>query len=203
MAKAQLVDENGDAIDTRILRSVIRSLGLRDGSEPGIEYRERSPLVLPPSRELPPPVTDQTARAPNWPEDADVKRARQQQAARNAPRRTVEEESLPETPGQLNRVGRAKSTPASQRPGLPSDRNPVDPLPPSLLGTKGLFSRGGLFGGQKEEYTTFTGEPARRALTEPPTGYRTPSSAQPYGVGRNRDKPKAENPMDTPAMRGE
>jgi len=35
----------------------------------------------------------------------------------------------------------------------------------------------------KEEYATFTGEPARENLTDPPTGYRTPSPDQPYGIG--------------------
>jgi len=206
VAKAQAqaeAEEEDDAWDTRIFRSVIRSLGLRDGSEPGIEYRERSPLVLPPSAELPAPQPA-NAHRPDWPEDVDVKRAREYRAARNAPRRSVEEESLPETPAQLNRrAGPTRNVPASQRPGLPADRNPVDPLPPSLLGAKGLFGSGGLFGGQKEEYATFTEEPERRRLTDPPAGYRTPSAAQPYGVGKERYQPQAQNPMDTPQMRGE
>ena len=38
----------------------------------------------------------------------------------------------------------------------------------------------------KEEYTPFTGEPPRTSLTEPPTGYRTPSPNQPYGVGKEK-----------------
>jgi hypothetical protein len=40
------------------------------------------------------------------------------------------------------------------------------------------------FGGVKDgEQATFTSEPARSSLTEPPPGYRTPSPAQPYGLG--------------------
>jgi hypothetical protein len=54
---------------------------------------------------------------------------------------------------------------------------------------------GGLIG-SKEEYTNFTGEPPRTSLTEPPVGYRTPSPAQPYGVGKQRGAPAAQNPMD-------
>jgi hypothetical protein len=35
---------------------------------------------------------------------------------------------------------------------------------------------------KKEEYGTFTGEPPRVSLTDPPPGYQTPSPDQPYGV---------------------
>ena len=41
----------------------------------------------------------------------------------------------------------------------------------------------------KEEYATFTGEPPRASLTEPPPGYRTPSPNQPYGVGKQKWTP--------------
>jgi len=45
-----------------------------------------------------------------------------------------------------------------------------------------IFSRG-IFKG-REETGTFSGEPPRSSLTEPPTGYRTPSASQPYGIGQ-------------------
>jgi hypothetical protein len=35
---------------------------------------------------------------------------------------------------------------------------------------------------KKEEYGTFTGEPPRASLTDPPPGYQTPSPDQPYGI---------------------
>ena len=35
---------------------------------------------------------------------------------------------------------------------------------------------------KKEEYGTFTGEPPRVSLTDPPPGYQTPSPDQPYGI---------------------
>lgn len=54
------------------------------------------------------------------------------------------------------------------------------------LGSKGLKGMLGGLWAPKEEYTAFTGEPARSSLTEPPPGYRTPSPAQPYGVGREK-----------------
>jgi hypothetical protein len=60
------------------------------------------------------------------------------------------------------------------------------PLTPTELGTQGIFSP---LWGNKEEYSTFTGEPARSNLTQPPPGYRTPSPNQPYGVGKQKWTP--------------
>src|SRR5262249_18226115 len=53
-----------DSVWTRAMRS----LGLRSAPEPGseISYTERPPLVVPPSRELPPP-SDQPAPTAAWP----------------------------------------------------------------------------------------------------------------------------------------
>jgi hypothetical protein len=36
----------------------------------------------------------------------------------------------------------------------------------------------------KDEAVTFTGEPRRESLTEPPPGYQTPSPSQPYRSGK-------------------
>jgi hypothetical protein len=197
-----LANDEDEAFDTKILRSIMRGFGLRNGEEAGIDYRERSPLVLPPGRNLPPPETaSAAAKNPQWPVDVDVKRAREAKAERRRPRKSIEEESIPETPGQLDRVGRASRTPAGQAP-TGSTRDPSNPSTLSELGAKSMFTLGGLWG-QKEEYGTFTGEPVRESLTQPPVGYRTPSSAQPYGVGKDKWDPKATNPMDTPSMRGE
>ena len=45
----------------------------------------------------------------------------------------------------------------------------------------------------------FAGEPPRTSLIEPPVGYRTPSSSQPYGViGEEKYTPKAVKPEDIP-----
>ena len=197
-------NDDDEAFDTKILRNVLRSLGLRDGSEPGIDYRERSPLVVPPTRDLPPPETaSTTAGNPAWPTDVDVQRAREARAERRKPARSVEEESLPELPQQLDRAGRASRTPAGQVPVAGGSGDPTRPLTNAELGSRSLFSRvGGFFGQQREEYATFSGEPQRQSLTQPPPGYLTPSADQPYGVGRDRARPKAINPLDTDAMRG-
>ena len=52
----------------------MRTLGLKNPGETEYEinYSERSPLVVPPSRDLPPPVTSRRCPRPNWPKDPDV-----------------------------------------------------------------------------------------------------------------------------------
>jgi hypothetical protein len=61
----------------------------------------------------------------------------------------------------------------------------------------GLFSGrawgfGSGFSGYKDETGTFTSEPQRSQLTEPPPGYQTPSGAQPYGVTRRVERTRTE-----------
>src|SRR6187549_1981352 len=57
-------EDKWDTIDNKILRGIMGGLGLkRDGDEAGIDYHERSPLVVPPSRDLPVPQTAATVTA--------------------------------------------------------------------------------------------------------------------------------------------
>jgi hypothetical protein len=196
-------DDEDEAFDTKIMRQFLHGLGLRrDGA--GIDYRERSPLVVPPTRDnsvpaLPAPqsgsITEKTAA---WPVDPDVKRAKEIKAARKKPRKDIDsEESRPELPSQLG--PRHASAPAHQRPTAEPPKDPTAPSSWKELGSKSFFTLDGLMG-KKQETATFTREPQRGSLTEPPPGYRTPSPSQPYGLGVA--KPEAINPMDTDQMRG-
>lgn len=191
-------DDEDVAIDTKIIRQFLQGLGLRrDGT--GIDYRERSPLVVPPGRDLPAPESGSvTQRTAAWPDDPDVKRAREMRAARKKPRKDIDsEESRPELPSQLG--PRAATAPPGQRPTGEPVKDPTAPSTLSELNAKSLFNLKALMG-SKEETATFTNEPPRASLTEPPVGYRTPSPAQPYGIGRA--KSEAINPMDTSQLRG-
>jgi hypothetical protein len=183
-------DDDDDLPDTKIYNSILEGLGLKhDG--PGIVYRERSPLVIPPSRALTPPVQSATATNPNWPVDPEVKLQRELKAnsSRGTTAEIIEQESWPLRPDQLS-PGRRTARSRSSGPGSDSvDQGIGRPLSPSELGYKGgLF--GSLFGKDKEETAVFTGEPARTSLTAPPPGYQTPSPSQPYGVGKDRTKTK-------------
>ncbi len=177
-------------VDTKIVRGLMESLGLKRDGEALINYQQRAPLVIPPGRALPPPEKSDSviANDPSWPKDQDVAR-RKAEAERARNRNVTDERELeqrPLRPDQLTPGGRstrpaqqADSTPSMQRSG---ERSGV-PLPQSEMGsTPSLF---GLFGGgNAAEVGKFTGEPPRASLTAPPRGYQTPSPDQPYGVGQ-------------------
>jgi hypothetical protein len=191
-ARAQAQDDDEDDkksgwnLDKKLLNDLMRNLGLRNGAENQIEYRERSPLVIPPSKNLPPPEQAGTQRNAAWPVDPDVKRKKEAAAKRKERKGydpDYEERNL--TPSELNPAGINRS---AGRPGTPdSVGGEGRSLAPSELGYfGGLFS--GFGGGSKEDVATFEREPPRNSLTAPPSGYQTPSAAQPYGITKKDPK---------------
>jgi hypothetical protein len=174
----------GDDDSHSVMGTIMESLGFRDpnGTYAGIDYNERSPLVVPPTRDLPPPVADTAAPpAPNWPKDQDMLRRAKAKAESKkvAPHPDyVSDSSRPLRPGELD-------PPGAPRVNTPIDSNASantlmsDPYDHGVK--KSLFS--GIFA-SKNQFTTFTGEPTRETLTDPPPGYLTPSPDQPYGVGQ-------------------
>src|SRR5476651_1677210 len=73
-ARAADDDNNNVPLDTKIFRGIMESLGLQRGNN-SINYQERAPLVIPPSRAaLPPPERSDAALANSaaWPKDPDV-----------------------------------------------------------------------------------------------------------------------------------
>jgi hypothetical protein len=159
----------------------------------GIDYRERSPLVVPPKLDLPPPATDKAeVKAPNWPKDPDEQRRKAAIAARKKVNKDPLEASRILTPSELAQAkGKASSGGDSvDQPGGNPGTNAV--LSPSQLGYSGGFS--GLFGGNKAETAPFKGEPTRESLTQPPPGYQTPSPSYAYGTGPKESLNKEYNP---------
>lgn len=177
--------EEEESIDTKLFGGILKGLGLRDSS-PDIQYRERSPLVIPPGRNLPAPEATSAKQNPNWPVDPEIKRAKAEKDANKNRSGFATDQILDQQrvlrPDELKRGTRTG-------PGLESadrsGRDPGRPLSPSEMGAKpGFF--GSIFG-SKEEAAPFTGEPPRTSLIEPPAGYQTPSPSQPYGVGKEKD----------------
>src|SRR5580658_6306622 len=66
-------DDDEGTWDQKALRGFLRGIGLRNGREGSIEYKERPPLVVPPNRDLPQPDTTGSIgqRDPAWPSDPD------------------------------------------------------------------------------------------------------------------------------------
>ena len=74
--------EDDTPSDSKIIRGVLESIGLKKDGE-AINYQERAPLVIPPSKTLPPPQNADAAIAnnPAWPKDPDVQRSKAEKAA--------------------------------------------------------------------------------------------------------------------------
>ena len=151
----------GDDDNPSAWSKFIQTLGIKKdpNADPALSLTERSPLVVPPTRDLPPPVNTATAPGPDWPQDP-----------KDKPRRQHKANVVPATP--------APET--------------VQTAPPPPREKKAWYNPTTWF--DKEEYGTFTGEPDRDSLTDPPVGYRTPSPDHPYGIGpEKKAKPKTAN----------
>jgi hypothetical protein len=192
------------SIDQKVMRSIMDGLGFKRDGEATINYQERAPLVLPPSRELPPPerADAATANNPAWPKDPDVARRKAEAAAEK--NRNVsderEREQNPLRPDQLTPGGSPKKKQVRTDDGYePPASGFGNQLLPSQLGANNTTVWNSMFGGKKEETAQFTREPPRSSLTDPPPGYQTPSPDQPYGLG----KAAPPKPVDSYTTRSE
>jgi len=175
-------DDDDKTFEEKIIDGIMAGIGGTNMENKGIDYRERSPLVVPPKLDLPPPAgTAAEVKAPNWPKDPDDQRRKAAIAARKKENKDPREAARILTPSELA-VGKTAGTPRKNtdplQPGI-TETNPI--LSPSQLGYNGGLS--GLFGGSKTETAPFKGEPTRESLTQPPPGYQTPSSNFAYGTG--------------------
>ena len=181
-APASAGDDDNKTIDQTAIDWVMRGIGLERES-PQIDYHERGPLVIPPTKTLPPPEkADAVIANPAWPKDPDVRRQRET-AKRERERNVSEEREREQNPLPPDQLGPNTRT-VSRDDGYRAPASGFGaPLKPSELGyTGGIFKK--MFGSGDEEAARFTGEPKRTDLTVPPPGYQTPSPDQPYGPGK-------------------
>jgi hypothetical protein len=191
--RAQEDDEDDKTFEEKIIEGIMAGIGGTNMENKGIEYRERSPLVVPPKIDLPPPASASAdVKAQNWPKDPDEARRKAAIAARKKDNKDPAEARRLLTPSELNKGKVAASTRTNNDPVQPgANNNPM--LSPSQLGFTGSF--GDLFGGNKSETAPFKGEPTRDSLTQPPTGYQTPSPNFAYGTGPKESLNKEYNPV--------
>jgi hypothetical protein len=174
------------------LQKLFGAAGLLDLPKDPIDYQERSPLVVPPSAVLPPPrnLGDITKLNPEWPSDPDWKAIREGTARS----KTTPEERR----GNFYPWGSNVKVEDMSRvnPARPDKKKGSDPSggyttagEEAKAGTERYSpSQLGFFGWGKKNSVSFTGEPERGMLTEPPPGYRTPSPNAPYGVVEEKSK---------------
>src|SRR5882757_4061855 len=82
--------DDDDTFEQKVIKNILGGMGV-DVGRGGIDYRERSPLVIPPTRDLPPPESAAaSARNPAWPRE---------------PERRVAVKSKPNTRATINEPG--------------------------------------------------------------------------------------------------
>jgi hypothetical protein len=191
-ARAQ-EDEDDKTFEEKVIEGIMAGIGGTNMDNRGIDYRERSPLVVPPRLDLPPPETAKSEiKDPNWPKDPDEARRKAAIAARKKAKPDPIEASRILTPSELNATRTAAPARTSNDPVQPGNSNTNPILSPSQLGFDGKFSS--YFGGNKAEVAPFKGEPTRDSLTQPPPGYQTPSPNFAYGTGPKESLNKEYNP---------
>jgi hypothetical protein len=175
-------DEDDSTFEEKIVRNIMTGIGGTNMENRGIDYRERSPLVVPPKLDLPPPAAASgEIKAPNWPKDPDEARRKAAIAARKKDvAKEARENARPLTPAELN-VGRTAAPARTNNDPIQPGTTTSPMLTASQLGYEGGFM--GMFKGSKDETAPFTGEPPRQSLVEPPPGYQTPSPNFAYGTG--------------------
>jgi hypothetical protein len=190
-------DEDDDkTFEEKIIEGIMSGIGGTNMDNRGIDYRERSPLVVPPKLDLRPPAgTTAEVKAPNWPKDPDEARRKAAVAARKKSKPDPIEASRILTPAELNTARTNTPTPANAGDSsLPGDPGANAILSPSQLGFSGFSGLKTMFGGNTAETAPFKGEPTRDTLTQPPAGYQTPSPNFAYGTGPKESLNKEYNP---------
>src|SRR5690349_25145847 len=92
-----LAEDDEPSFDQKIMQGIMDGLGFKRDGEANINYQERAPLVIPPSRDLLPPEQSNVANNPAWPKDPDVER-RKAQAALEKNRNVSDEREREQNP---------------------------------------------------------------------------------------------------------
>ena len=181
-AQATEDDTGEDWIDTKIFRGILNGIGLKNTVEPGINYHERSPLVVPPTRDLPAPQAASPPPDAAWPKDRDMT-PRKVVSRKRSTKQGSDAES--EDMRQL----RPEELAGPKPPKRTADAGPqTDPdgrgqqLSPSQLGFQCFNLNPTKWFDRGPDVVEFKEEPSRGTLTDPPTGLRTPSPKYTYGT---------------------
>ena len=182
---AQAGDDDSNAddwIDTKIVKGILNGIGLKNTVEPGINYHERSPLVVPPTRDLPAPQV--AAPQPNsaWPKDKDMTPRKVVTKKRESkPATEAEQEDMRQLrPDELRGPKAAKRTADAGPQSDPDGRS--QQLMPNQLGFQGFNLNPTKWFDRGPDVVEFKEEPSRGTLTDPPAGLRTPSPKYTYGT---------------------
>ncbi|KRE18068.1 hypothetical protein ASE63_02470 [Bosea sp. Root381] len=155
--------------------------GVIGGGRPGddIEYRQRPPLVVPPSSVLPRPQEPASARNTAWPNDPDVAQRRADAEGTRAPVFNPNYRNNPLLSQEELRRGRTARD--AGRPMVAEESNNYsNQIEPIKIG-RDLAARRNQ---DAADQLVHGEEPPRRLLSEPPVGYRRPAGTAALGPGR-------------------
>lgn len=103
-------EDDGLTFEERIVDNLMTGLGAKSAASKGIDYRERSPLVVPPKLDLPPPASTTQVNAPNWPKDPDIaKRKAMIEARKKEVKKEPWQSAVALTPAEIE-AGRKQQT---------------------------------------------------------------------------------------------
>jgi hypothetical protein len=164
------------ASDGVFMKDLLGSVGIIPEDKPPIAYRERAPLVLPPKASLPTPVAPARQRNAEWPKDPEVVAQKRRESAERVPITEDERYRMLQGNPRLSvdelRAGRRAGVGIPTEPATRvNDNNSRDVLlvhPDVLRGQRQAVD------GEGDARDPRT-EPKRKALTEPPSGFRMPS----------------------------
>src|ERR1700716_978224 len=119
-ARAQDDEDDDKTFEEKIIEGIMAGIGGTNMENRGIDYRERSPVVVPPKLNLPPPQAEKAEiNQPNWPKDPDAQRRKAAIADRKNSKPPPAEAARPMTPDELNAGRTTASTRSSSTPDQP------------------------------------------------------------------------------------
>lgn len=173
------------------IKNLLGAVGITSPEKDAIAYRERAPLVLPPKMQLREPAgkVNTAAANPQWPKDPDVEAKQRLSAEQRRPVTESEVRRLADRNPRLSideiRAGRASTSTASVEPKVHRGDNARDALllsPDELMRTAKSDDA--------EDAKLAEGEPLRKSLAEPPSGFR--KSAMGVAINGPRSIPKGD-----------
>lgn len=184
-ARAQAFDDRPSTLKP-ILNMIV---GGDDDTKADIDFRERPSLVVPKTRDLPPPRPGVGPRVANWPQDQEVVRRRDEAARVRGPAQIELNRNPVLDKAELMR-GRTNDAPVAVSLCDTYVGGIQDCAPTPMEKIKRVFS----LGSSNDEVVVVGKEPDRGYLTEPPRGYRRASQTVKATKDGGYEREDAANP---------
>jgi hypothetical protein len=165
-----------------LFKNLVEGMGLFGRDKADIEYKQRAPLVVPPSSSLPKPQEAGASRSAAWPDDPDVARRRADRDSSHIVFQNTESYRANTKPLlSQEELRRGRVTGRTNGPaGIVEEHNTGNnQIGPIRVGRE-MAARQAQVDTSNLEYGT---EPRRQYLHEPPTGYRRPAGTAALGPG--------------------